>query len=280
MKDFKERLIKLTGFLIIVLCFYTYWTYFPSSEQLLREQEFEKQKKQTRLHQLDPDPTQKIDPSQTKTTIGESSVQDSMPHVPLSEFLKQKDPAAQWMVHRNEMGVVTQVSGGKIKLKDSTQKGTLDFARDLMNSMGLDGATLEFSKNKVPETETSRGFEFVQKVQDYEVDNGYLKVFFNKADDNIYFVTNETKNLGDVDLRIDYRLSDAKRIALKKHSDKQGVTVAEAPRDPVVYNVSMGKSVLVWKITLEIKSPLPDRRLLLVSASDGIVISDISLRSH
>jgi hypothetical protein len=268
------------GFLIIVLCFYTYWTYFPSSEQLLRDQEIEKQKNQTRLHQLDPDPTQQIAPPQTKNTVGTSSVQDSMPHVPLSEFLKQKDPSAHWMVHRNEMGVVTQISGGKIRLKDSSLRGTLEFAKNLMDSMGLDGSTIEPSRNKVPETESSRGFEFIQKVQNYEVDNGYIKVFFNKEDDSIYFVTNETKNLGEVDLRIDYRLNDAKKIALKKHSDKQGVSVAEAPRDPVVYNVSFGKSVLVWKIALEIKAPLPDRRLLLVSADDGSVVSDISLRSH
>lgn len=198
----------------------------------------------------------------------------------LESRIVQLDPNAKPRILTTDSGQVTTMSGFKISRYPDTEEGMLDLARELVDSMGLDQAVMQHSEVKLDETPDSKAFQYDQTYQGYDVLNSYIKIFTKKPEGFAYFVSNETKDVGQVDLRIDYSLQDAMGIVRNRYQTRRGLKVTPRSNKSYVHVVQPGQSEMVWLVEAHWENPLGDRRQLVVSAKSGSILTDISLRSH
>ncbi len=202
----------------------------------------------------------------------------------LDQFLKSLDPKADWRVNRADSGRVTAISGALIKgHSDSPEEpeGLLKFAQQIAELTGVPGHQLAVSATVLEDTPETTGRQFDQEVEGYKVFGGYMKIFSRKSDGAIYYIANETRDVGEVDLRIKYTGPEASQIALRAYHEKQGVVVESLATKPVIYpDQALRQGELAWEVILLIKGPLFDRRDLLISARSGQILKDVTLVVH
>lgn len=270
---------KVLGVAVILTVIYLFWTHYPTPEEVvsrLQQQERERISSARFPDQVASD-TEKLKDEKLQLTGLVFSEDSTRAYNNVLALFQSLDPMSEWTVHRNEMGFITQISGGKIQLQQKGRESRLSFAKQVVSAMGLDGESLDFSSTQLQDTSLSRSYHISHFVEGYEVLNSYLKMFETQKDDAIYFVTNETKNVGSVDTRIDVPLGRATGLAETLFVDKSGVVVQSASEKPQVYNVNPGESYLVWKLIVDIQSPLIDKREVFVSTKDGRVIRNESI---
>lgn len=195
----------------------------------------------------------------------------------LESFLVAMDPAGERFVSRNDNGRVTQISRLSIKGQSETPERMLDFARTVAEYAGTPPEQVVPSPTQLEDTPFSKAKQYDQEYEGYEVFGGYMKVFTKTSDGSVYFVANETKDVGDIDLRIKYSFEEAKSIALNKYADKDGESVTNNPSKPVIFNIRPGQSELAWEVQVQIQGPLFDRRHILISATSGMILKDITM---
>ncbi len=202
----------------------------------------------------------------------------------LEKFLKELDPNADWRVNKTDTGRVTAISGALIQgQSDSTEEpeGLLKFAQQIAELTGVSGAQITVSTTRLEDTPETRAHQFDQEVEGYKVFGGYMKIFTRKSDNAIYYIANETRDVGEVDLRIKYTGPEAAQIALRAYSDKKGVVVDSVSGKPVIYpDQAIKQGELAWEVIVSIAGPLFDRRHLLISARSGQILKDVSLVVH
>lgn len=281
---FKELIVEYTlpkvlGVAVILVVVYLFWTHYPTPEEVVTSFE---QKERDRIasarfpDQVASDPSKLKDES-IKLSGVVFSEDSTRAYSNVLALFQSLDPKSDWTVHRNEQGYITQISGGKIQLQQKGRESRVNFAKQVVSAMGLDSENLDFSSTQLQDTALSRSYHISHFVEDYEVLNSYLKMFEAQKDDAIYFVTNETKNVGPVDTRIDVPLDRAIGIARALFADKSGVVVQSASEKPLVYNVRPAESYLVWKLIVDIQSPLVDKREVFVGTRDGRIIRNESI---
>lgn len=270
---------KVLGIAVILAVIYLFWTHYPTPDEVVNS--LEQQERDRIASARFPDQVTS-DPSKLKgENIQLSGVvfpEDSTrAYNNVLALFQSLDPNSDWTVHRNDQGSITQISGGKIQLQQKSPESRLNFARQVVAAMGLESESLDFSSTQLEETSLSRSYQMSHYAEGYEVLNSYLKIFETQKDDSIYFVTNETKNVGAVDTRIDVPFERALSLAESLFSDKSGVVVQSGSPKPLVYNVAPGESYLVWKLIADIQAPLIDKREVFVSTRDGRVIRNESI---
>jgi Zn-dependent metalloprotease len=276
---FEYTLPKILGVAVILAVIYLFWTHYPTPEEVVNSLE---QKERDRISsarfpdQVASDPAKLKDKNLQLSGVVFSE-DSTRAYSNVLALFQSLDPKSEWTVHRNEQGYITQISGGKIQLEQKGPESRLNFAKQIVAAMGIESENLDFSSTQLQETSLSRPYQISHFVEDYEVLNSYLKIFESRKDNAIYFVTNETKNLGPVDTRIDVSLDRAVGLANTAFADKSGVVVQSAAQKPVVYNVSPGESYLVWKLIVDIQAPLVDKREVFVSTKDGRIIRNESI---
>ena len=199
----------------------------------------------------------------------------------LDQFLKKLDPKADWRVNRTDTGRVTAISGSLIQGYSESPEKLQEFAQQIAELTGVPGQQVVPSSTKLEDTPQTEARQFDQEVDGYKVFGGYMKIFTRKSDGSIYYVANETRDVGGVDLRIKYSGTEASQIALQAYSDKKGVVVESVSSKPVIFpNQALGHGELAWEVIIHIDRPLIDRRHLLISASSGQILKDVSLIIH
>lgn len=275
MKKFGITLIF--GAVIIAALFFL-WK--KNSSEVARTEK--REGKESDVAQIGPDPAsrkaQTTSPAkpvsfQRKVT-NESQNASSAPS--MEEFLKKHDPEGEWKVSRTSDGRVIAASGGMIRNVRNSPEQNLQFVEEFNQTLGVPVNSMVPSSVQHDENPYSRIEQFDQKFGEYEVFGAYTKVFRRAADDSIFYIANETRPVGDVDLRIKYSLQDVREIVLQSYSGKT-VTIESSPGKPVVYAPTPGQGELTWQITLRVDRPLFDRRHLLVSASTGKIVKDTTL---
>lgn len=195
----------------------------------------------------------------------------------LNQFLARFDKKAEWRINRGDNGQVIAFSGGLIEGISQSPEKELAFAREFAELTGVSGDQVIVSETKLEQTPYTEARQYDQEVGGYQVFGGYMKIFHRKSDGAVYYVANETRNVGDVDLRIRYSFADAKAAALRQHANKTGVVVENNPSKPVIYSSGPGHGELAWEVLIRIQGPLYDYRHLLVSAISGQILKDITL---
>ena len=195
----------------------------------------------------------------------------------LQQYLSKFDKNAKWRINRTDSGNVIAFSGGMIDGIDKLSAQELAFAQEIAELTGVPGEQIFVSETKLEDTPYTEAQQYDQEVGGYQVFGGYMKVFHKKPSGEIYYVANETKNVGDVDLRIKYSFADAKAVTLRRFANKTGVVVENNPTKPVIYPDRPGHGELAWEVLVRIQGPLYDYRHLLVSATSGQILKDITL---
>lgn len=199
----------------------------------------------------------------------------------LSERLKKWNPKGKWNFTRSPDKRVTTVSGSVLPGAGESVNSAMSLAQDIIEGLGIaSNELIEGSEHLKSADGEIEAYHFDQSVEGYVVDNGYIRTFIRPTDKAVYFVTNEIRDIGDVDTRISYRAQEAQAIALGLFKGKTGVVVDVFHDKPMIYNVRPGYSELVWKMEVKIAGPLYDRRLVMISTSSGRVVLDQSLLKY
>ncbi len=195
----------------------------------------------------------------------------------LRGYLLKQDPNADWRVNRTDDGRVVAISGGFIKEDLSTPEKYQQFAENVAAMIGIPQAQLVASETNLDGGENTAIKQFDQELGEYKVFGSYMKVFTRNADGSVFYIANEVKETGEVDLRIKYSFSEVAGIVMKRYEGKKGLQIENSPQKPMVYVLQPGQSELAWEIVLKVEGPLYDRRHIMISATSGNLLKDISL---
>ena len=199
----------------------------------------------------------------------------------LEQFLKKLDGKAEWRVNKTDSGRVTAISGALIAGHSDSPEKLQEFAQQISEVTGVPGHQIVPSKTLLQDTPETEARQFDQEVDGYKVFAGYMKIFTRKSDGAIYYIANETRDVGQVDLRIKYTGPEAAQIAVAAYAEKIGVVAESVSPKPVIYpDQASGNGELAWEVVLRIERPLFDRRHLLISAISGQILKDVTLVVH
>ncbi len=195
----------------------------------------------------------------------------------LEQFLKRLDPKADWRVDKIETGRVISISGSMIKGYSETPEKMLSFTQTIAQLTGVPAQQMVLSDQQPDSPPESKITKYDQMVGDYKVFSSYIKIFTRDSDGSIYFVGNETRDVGTVDLRIQYNFQDVKEVALQRYANKRGAIVENSPTKPVIYSSVSGQGELAWEVVVFFEGPTFGRQHLLVSAASKTILKDVSL---
>lgn len=218
-----------------------------------------------------------ISGAQGSAGSNQQSVSGSGKSGDLNQFLARYDSKSKWRINRTDDNRVIAFSGGMIEGISDSEMKELAFAKEFAETTGVPGDQIIQSETKLEQTPYTEVRQYDQEVGGYLVLGGYMKVFHRKSDGAIYYVANETRNVGDVDLRIRYSFADAKATVLQRFAGKTGVVVENNPSRPVIFSERAGHGELAWETLVRIQGPLYDYRHVLVSAISGQILKDITL---
>ncbi len=200
--------------------------------------------------------------------------------VSISEYLKSIDPKAKWRINKADDGRVIAISGGMIPVDTKNQMEALKFAQTIAEKTGVPAAQITASEVVLESTPYSTAQQFDQEVSGYTVFGGFMKVFTRVPGGEVYYVANETRNLGEPKLTINYSVGEIQSIIREQYANRKGLKFESNPTKPVLFSTGPSQSELGWESTIEIAGPLYDRRHLVVSAVTGKILKDTSLIQH
>jgi uncharacterized FlaG/YvyC family protein len=216
-------------------------------------------------------------PSEASSTTTTLNPQRTTSSSTIYEFLESADGKAKWQVNKSSDGRVIAISGGLIPANSKSPDEALKFARKIAEKVGVPGEQIVASPVVLETTAVSTATQFDQEVAGYPVFGAFMKIFTRIPGGEVYYIANETRNVGEPILSTNYSFSDSQEIVRRKYSDRTGLVFENQPEKPVIYSTVIGQSELAWEAVIKISGPLYERRHLLVSAVSGKILKDTSL---
>ncbi len=198
----------------------------------------------------------------------------------ISDYLKTIDPKANWRINKADDGRVIAISGGLIPVDTKNQMEALKFAQTIAEKTGVPAAQIIASEVVLDSTPYSTAQQFDQEVSGYSVFGGFMKVFTRVPGGEVYYVANETRNVGEPKLTINYSLGEIQAVVREEYANRKGLKFETSAAKPVLFSTGPSQSELGWESVIEIAGPLYDRRHLVVSAVTGKILKDTSLIQH
>lgn len=190
----------------------------------------------------------------------------------LEKFLSAFPAKKSFQIQKDRKGKPVLISGGQFQVPKEQE---LEFVSGLLRSMGIPENQIQKSTKDTPPTSLSETSQYDQAIENYPVDQGFVRIFRKQKDQSIYYVMLEAKTFDDLDLRIKVTADEARVISGKLYQTYTGVETRLLSETAVV--VEYPSPQLAWKVLVKTKSPQVQERQIQVSASTGKVLANFSL---
>lgn len=196
----------------------------------------------------------------------------------LQKWLNTHYPSISgWTVLSGSTGEVTFVRGGYIPCESQEQISRS--LQPILDQLQIPSLQLDYKKQSVVGLEETVMIHIPQVVDGYELEDAKMVVSYDQVKKQIYSVALDLRQTGSVSLEV----VQSKEVAVQIVKDRLiGKTIRSISVDdgPSIYNAAPGKSFLVWRVSVEISSPLLDSRQYFISAQDGEVVFEVSTLFH
>jgi hypothetical protein len=159
------------------------------------------------------------------------------------------------------------------------ESSALAYAHKLKDELGFKTVDIETDAEylKITTHPLSLNYSFKQVHQGYEVYGANLRLFGRKSDGALYYYNHQLKNIQTSQLNINYP-TDSAQEKVESTYQRKTMKLEKVADQPLVFVDTSGKAELAWRFVINIESPLPDRREVLVSALTGEILQDLSYK--
>lgn len=196
----------------------------------------------------------------------------------LQKWLNTHYPSTNgWTVLSGSTGEVTFVRGGYIPCENLEQISSS--LQPMLDQLQIPSLQLDYKKQSVVGLEETMMIHIPQVMDVYELEDAKMVVSYDQVKKQIYSVSMDLRQTG----AISQEVIQSKEAAVQIVKDRLiGKTIRSISVDdgPSIYNAAPGKSFLVWRVSVEISSPLLDSRQYFISAQDGEVVFEVSTLFH
>lgn len=194
----------------------------------------------------------------------------------LKNILKKYDRQAEWFVDKTSSGLVTAISGGLIHEDLSTPEKALSLGRKIAKAIGVNPDQIVLSESHMPATADTRSITLKQEVDGHPVWGGEMNIFTRRSDGAVYFITNEARNLSEVDTKLTYDAKAAEEAAQHFHSGKV-FEIEKVLEKPVIFSEDGHSGELCWQVQVKILKPKFEKRLIFISSRDLRMVKSVNL---
>ncbi len=196
----------------------------------------------------------------------------------LQKWLNTHYPSTNgWTVLSGSTGEVTFVRGGYIPCENLEQVSRS--LQPMLDQLQIPSLQLDYKKQSVVGLEETMMIHIPQVMDGYELDDAKMVVSYDQVKKQIYSVSMDLRQTGSISQEVIQSKDSAVQIVKDRLIGKtiRSISVDDGPS---IYNAAPGKSFLVWRVSVEISSPLLDSRQFFISAQDGEVVFEVSTLFH
>lgn len=190
----------------------------------------------------------------------------------LADFLKRRDPKANWSISRHADGRPAHILGGQIPLQGIRGE---DVLIETAKILGISPQQLQRSEKESPPYE----YWMDQVEGQHRVYGAGIKGFADKENAKIYHIATELREIRETDLRQNKTAEDAVAIVRKRFALTEKAKIKVSSR-PYVYGTTPDDNQLAWRIQYSIVSGGVQSHEVLVSASTGQILVDHPLEAR
>ncbi len=216
----------------------------------------------------------KVLPLFSKPKVGRQPTQST--EKPASDFMEsfQAKYPGNWRASspNGNQRRPSSLSGGKIKLPDLSEKSFLNVAKDMAQLLELPAGAIPKSAHFSNESKFGKTVKVQQYHEGYPVYGAEMRFYATKNGPEIVSIDQTMVSLADANLQRRLSMEEAEAQALALYPEAR----LAMPTGLTLYP-QQGSGQLAYQITIESQN---DDRELLLSAQDGKVLLERSLRIH